>query len=375
MKAVTTVVARKKGGSLSRFPDNCRFAFTVVDDTDSCTLENISPVYRLLAELGFRTTKTVWPLPNVPGNPFAGCTLQDPAYCTFIQKLAEQGFEIGMHSVRNSHSERDVIEQGLKEYYDKTGLVPNVQVNHHINHDNLYWGKSRFTTSIGRLCYGALAKLAGSGVYGGHEESSPYFWGDIGRECFTYVRSFVFDGINLDHVNPTLPYYNPAHPYVNYWFTSVFGNNVTSFCHTIREENQDLLEAEGGVCIMYTHFASGFVKDGRLNPRFVALMQRLAKKNGWFVPATTLLDHLRGSRSNNQIPAAELRSMEMAWLRTRIATPGQELRHLLLRNRVEAPEIRYPAASVKSPDLILPEQVIDHCHAGNASIDDVERKH
>jgi hypothetical protein len=329
---------------MSRFPDNRRFAFTVVDDTDSCTLENIGPVYRLLAELGFRITKTVWSLPNVPGNPFPGCTLQDPAYCKFIRSLAEQGFEIGMHNVRNSHSERDVLEQGLREYYDKTGLVPNVQVNHHINHDNLYWGKSRFTTSTGRLCYGAIAKLTGNGVYGGHDESSRYFWGDICRERFTYVRSFAFDQINLDRVNPTLPYHNPAHPYVNYWFTSVFGNSVTSFCHAIREENQDLLEAEGGVCIMYTHFACGFVKDGRLNPRFVALMQRLAKKNGWFVPATTLLDHLRRSRSNNQILAAELQSMEMTWLRGRIASSSQDLLRLLRRDRADAPESRYTAA-------------------------------
>ena len=93
------------------------------------------------------------------------------------------------------------------------------------------------------------------------------------------------------------------------------------------------------MCIMYTHFASGFVKDGSLHPRFVALMQRLAKKNGWFVPVTTLLDHLRKSRSDHRIPPAELQSMEMGWLRHRIASSSQKLLRPLLRNRVEAPEI------------------------------------
>ena len=322
--------------NMSRFPDNRRFAFTIVDDTDDCTLENIGPVYRFLAELGFRTTKSVWPLANVPGSPFAASTLQDPAYRTYIQNLAEQGFEIGLHNVRNSHSERAIIEQGLTEFHDKTGLLPTVQVNHHTNQENIYWGKSRFTTSTGRLCYGALAKLAGNSVYGGHEESSRYFWGDICRERFTYVRSFVFGGINLDRVNPTLPYHNPAQPFVNYWFTSVPGDNVTIFCDTLREENQDLLEDEGGVCIMYTHFASGFVKDGRLNPRFAALMQRLAKKNGWFVPVTTLLDHLRKSRTDHRIPAPELLSMEMEWLRHRIASSCPTLLRPFMHNSFRA---------------------------------------
>ena len=41
-------------------PDGKRFAFTVFDDTDSATLENVRGVYALLAELGFRTTKSCW---------------------------------------------------------------------------------------------------------------------------------------------------------------------------------------------------------------------------------------------------------------------------------------------------------------------------
>ena len=42
------------------WPDDRRFAFTIFDDTDNATLANIVPVYDLLAELGFRTTKSVW---------------------------------------------------------------------------------------------------------------------------------------------------------------------------------------------------------------------------------------------------------------------------------------------------------------------------
>ena len=33
-----------------------------------------------------------------------------------------------------------------------------------------------------------------------------------------------------------------------------------------------------------------YIDDGRLDPRFVQLMERLSAKNGWFVPVGTLLD-------------------------------------------------------------------------------------
>ena len=44
-----------------RFPNGARFAFTILDDTDDSTLENVKPVYDRLRAYGFRTTKTAWP--------------------------------------------------------------------------------------------------------------------------------------------------------------------------------------------------------------------------------------------------------------------------------------------------------------------------
>ena len=41
------------------FPHGKRFAFTIVDDTDVATVANVKPLYDLLHELGFRTTKRI----------------------------------------------------------------------------------------------------------------------------------------------------------------------------------------------------------------------------------------------------------------------------------------------------------------------------
>ena len=74
-----------------KFPDGKKFAFTVCDDTDESTLEEIAPVYEFLDSLGLRTTKTVWVLPTNEPDSGAnlGQTLRDSAYLKFIVDLKD----------------------------------------------------------------------------------------------------------------------------------------------------------------------------------------------------------------------------------------------------------------------------------------------
>lgn len=302
----------------TRFPDNRTFAFSIFDDTDEATEAKVGPVYRLLADLGIKTTKSVWPLATVPGAPLGGETLQEPHYLRFVRWLQQEGFEIGFHNARNADSRREVTEEGLAVFADLLGQGPRTHCNHHDNRENLYWGPERLNSRALRLGY----NLATGGRYRGHfqgqVEGSPYFWGDLCRERLLYVRNFVFAEINLDRVNPTLPYHDPCKPYVRGWFSSSEGGTVDSFCRLLREENQDRLEAEGGVCIVYTHFAKGFCLDGALHPEFERLMRRLAGKAGWFVPVGKMLDHLCAGGCPPVIDKRELRRMERRWLGERL---------------------------------------------------------
>jgi hypothetical protein len=159
----------------------------------------------------------------------------------------------------------------------------------------------------------------------GHKQSSAYFWGDLCLEKIDYVRNFVFQEINLDRVNPTMPYRDPARPFVKYWFSSCDGADLSRFCGAISEANQELLEAQNGVCIMYTHFACGFVKDGRVDPMASQLLRRLAKRPGWFVPVSTLLDFLRQKRGAPPIPPAEFASMERRWAWQALASSARRV--------------------------------------------------
>ena len=91
-----------------------------------------------------------------------------------------------------------------------------------------------------------------------------------------------------------MPYHDPTKPLVNYWFSFSDGFVADSFIDLISEDNVQRLARERGSCIVYTHFGSRRFSDGNgLNPQFVERMSFLAsQKDGWFVPASELLDRL-----------------------------------------------------------------------------------
>jgi glycosyltransferase involved in cell wall biosynthesis len=309
---------------MNRFPNNRKFAFSILDDTDLSTVESVGPVYRLLQDLDMCTTKSVWPLASAPGAKFTGASLQDPQYRDFVLQLKNRGFEIALHNVRNTDSTRTEIEWGLEEFRSLVGDYPRLHANHCNNRDNVYWGSARFSTSASRL-YDIAASLTRSRIFEGHIEGSKHFWGDLCKKHIDYVRNLVFREINTERINPSMPYYDPSKPLVNAWFSSADGGDVVAFCNLLSESNQDRLESEGGICIVYTHFASGFSSNGRVHPRVEELLRRLARKDGWFVPVSRLLDFLRDERGTLSIPYSEIAAMERRWLKERVGIAAAKM--------------------------------------------------
>jgi hypothetical protein len=304
------------------WPAGKAFAFTVFDDTDFATVENASPVYELLADLGFRTTKSVWPLCGSGRPVVGGATCEDPAYLAWVEGLKHRGFEIALHNVTFHTSPREQTIRGIERFLELFGRYPSVHTNHVGCLEDLYWGNHR-VSGVNEAVYNVLNRFKTRGVYQGHVESSPLFWGDVCRNRVKYVRNFVHSDINTLGFCPEMPYHDPRRPYVNYWFASTEGPNVSAFRDAISERKIDRLEAEGGACIMYTHFGADFAPEGRLDSRFVRLMRRLSSKNGWFVPVTTLLDHLLELRGHHEITDPERARLERRWLLHKIRVGGE----------------------------------------------------
>jgi hypothetical protein len=275
------------------FPGGRRFAFTIVDDTDQTYLRTIVPIYDAMQRRGIRTTKTVWVLPGGDtGRPVdCGHTLADTAYRHWIEELRASGFEIALHGVRGGTSRRDDILRAFETYHVILGEFPAMHINHSQNLDNLYWGEHRWTFAPYRFLHQAVI----ASEFSGHAPNSPFFWGDIAAERIRYVRSFTFREPNLLNVVPGTPYHLDEKPFVNYWFPGADGGNMDKFEELLSSENLDRLEREGGVVIVYAHLGAGSFSsdDGQVNPRFLERIADISSRNGWFVPATAALDHLR----------------------------------------------------------------------------------
>jgi len=296
------------------WPDGKRFAFTVFDDTDRATLDNVRPVYALLADLGFRTTKSVW---IVRGDPKQGAgvaqTCEDPDYLAWLLELQSQGFEIGWHNATWHGVPRERVEAAMQTFTRLFGHPPRTAANHS-DDEGMYAGDLRLS-GVRRGLYNLLTCFRNYRRHYGHVEGDAFFWGDLCRRDIQYFRSFVYRDINALKACPFMPYHDPLKPYVNHWFASSDGHDAATFLRCIREDNQDRLEAEGGACIMYTHFADDFVRpNGEIEPEFRRLMSRLAKKNGWFAPVGALLDHLRERNGAHVVTPTERRRLERKWL-------------------------------------------------------------
>ncbi len=306
----------QKTGKADRiqWPEGKRFAFTIFDDTDQATLENTAPVYAFLRDLGLRTTKSVWPIAGGEEPVLGGSTCEDDDYRCWLLQLKREGFEIALHSATYHSSPRDETIRGFDRFQEIFGADPASLAIHTSNAEGVYWGSQR-VSGIRSLVYNALTRFRRSNHFRGHLEGDPLFWGDICQARLKYLRNFVFSDINTLAACPWMPYHDPIRPYVNYWFASSEGGSLDSFNRTISERNQDRLEEEGGASIMYTHFAKGFYRNGEIEPRFRALMERLAARQGWFVPVTELLDYIQAKRGPHELTSRQRAALEWKWLR------------------------------------------------------------
>ena len=276
------------------WPEGKTFAFTIFDDPDKQTLEEGERVYGLLGDLGLRTTRGVWPGPAIRTPNSDGETCDHADYRAHTQSLQAAGFEVGYHNTTKHSSTRQETIRGLDAFERYFGQPPRAMANHY-NAEAIYWGPARVSGSV-RRAYSIATLGRTSGQHFGDTEGHELFWGDVCRDRIEYCRNFVYRDINTLAVCPWMPYHDPQRPFVNAWYASSEGSNCSRFIDTLTEANQDRLEEEGGACIMYTHFGHGYVDDRSLNGRFRELMTRLSRKNGWFVPVSTLLDYLRAER-------------------------------------------------------------------------------
>jgi len=294
------------------WPDGKRFAFTIFDDPDSQTWEAGREVYAVLRDLGFRTTKGLWPMGPIRAPSDHGLTCAYPGYTDWVNSLIAVGFEAGYHNATSHTCTREETEIGLELFRSQFGAYPRTMAHHYNCDENLYWGDARLS-GWRRVAYNLLTRCQNRNKFYGHVEGHPYFWGDLCHDRITYCRSFTFGDINTLKAWRHFPYHDPLRPLVRHWYASSEGSNKNRACHVLAEANQERLEEEGGLCIMYTHFGHGYY-NGSVDQRFIAVMKRLASRPGWFAPVGQVLDFMRSQRREITLSDTLREQLERRWL-------------------------------------------------------------
>jgi len=292
---------------LSLYPYGKNYAFTITDDPDGNTLDKISPVYNYFRKSRLKTTAAVWVFrpERTNGQPDLSLlehpekkeswprdTCERLEYLAYMQQLKSEGFEIALHGASSGNDLREVTNRGYEQFRDYFGGYPKINIMHKQNLENVYWGNKVVSNKILQSVLGFLTNRAKI-PFSGEIPSSEYFWGDILKSKTKYVRLFGTSDINTLKFNPSMPYYDPGKPYINYWFSFSDGSTPELFSQLLSEENISRLAKERGACIIYTHFANGFAKDGKLHHSFKESIDRLiAEPGGWFVTCSKLLDRL-----------------------------------------------------------------------------------
>jgi hypothetical protein len=285
---------------ISPYPDGKNFAFTITDDPDGCRLDKIRPVYSFLDQLGLKTTIACWVFKptDLTGNPdlreqAESETLENPDYLNFLQEYQRKGFEIALHTVTSGNDRSETTQRGYETFKQDFKTYPAINIMHSKNLENIYWGRNVFQNPVLRFLVGLYDRRG----YSGEDPSSIYFWGDICKERSRYIRLWGTTGINTLKFNPSMPYRYQDKPYVNYWFSFSDGYSGRYFTKLLSRQNVDRLVRERGASIVYTHFAAGFCRktaagytlDDTIKNELAYLARQ---KEGWFVPASTLLDRL-----------------------------------------------------------------------------------
>ena len=290
---------------LSPYPYGKNFAFTITDDPDDNKIDEIKIVYDFLMLIGLKTTVAVWineeirsdGLPEVAGNFDYGDTCENETYLKYIKNLKNNGFEIALHTVSPGNDYRQETIEGYEKFKKIFGEYPKINIMHADNLENIYWGKKVVGNSFIRGLVGFFYKKSNL-PFQGENPKSVYFWGDVLKEKTKYVRLWGTSNINTLCFNPTMPYHDSQKPYVNYWFSYSDGYNAKGFNKLITDKNIQKLIKDRGTSIVYTHFGLNFIKKDKngnmqLDRFFAKQIKKIAMhKDGWFVPASDILDRL-----------------------------------------------------------------------------------
>ena len=289
--------------SISPFPDGRAFGFTIVHDADQAYSRRLAPLFAVFDECGLKITVTAfvfwaawadgraawrqWRQTEAGGDSFfvPECVpLEDDEERKFYLELSLRGHELGMHTPSDTSSNREDVVRAFHFFKAHFGRYPSIYVEHRAwtNLD----AQAREGSIPGSIYYNR--DLLNS--YG------PWVWLDDPCGVPHRLHPKFYD---ILAVNGS-PFHNSAAQ--QYGIRKAFlrtgkwkEGDGDGFLNHYSEQRIDALEKHRGLAIVYTHLDKKWL-DANTRKMRAAITDRLkylASKNGWFVPAGTILDRVQ----------------------------------------------------------------------------------
>jgi hypothetical protein len=268
--------------------------FAITDDTDGASFESVKIVYDYLRQVGLVTTKTVWAfppvdgcgIPNLPQAALRGVTLQDPSYLHYCKDLNRCGFEIGLHGASAGNNKRDQILRAfdmMNSYFRCEGTY----ICHAKCADNPYWEEKVIAGGMRH----ALLKLLCRHTCCGELPGSEYFWGDICLQHVKQIRLYHTRALNTLGANPSMPFFDPAKPFVRGWFSATRG----SFMDCTSDRALAALKRDNGCTVLaqHLHQYADMAAKSPAAPFREAAERLAAEKSIWVASAAAIMNRLR----------------------------------------------------------------------------------
>jgi hypothetical protein len=114
------------------------------------------------------------------------------------------------------------------------------------------------------------------------------------------------------NIPPGRPYKDITKKHAPIWFNTADAPDINAYNKLVNPEAIDQLRRNNGWAIVSTHLGKGFFKDNAINAEFKTTMKYLSSQNGWFVPASQILDLLKPEEEILDISRAKRIHMEWA---------------------------------------------------------------
>jgi hypothetical protein len=226
---------------------------------------------------------------RTPGH---GVSLEDEAWREYVKQLSFRGFEIASHSASSGDDTREMMGASFRRHVEWFGKQPTLFTPHHYNLES-----PNSPSEVWTFPFYLLLKWSVGRTAEGHQQDSPYSWGNLPSGRIKYAKAWGVWDLNTIARAPGMPARSAGTTDGPAWFACTNGYAPSRLPDLFSVARLERLAREGGIAIVCAHFSSFTEKTQSgeyvIRPFARDLIDWLSRRpDAWVAPAGDLLNTL-----------------------------------------------------------------------------------